>query len=494
MKVLGLAAIAAYCLSLATSRFQVDELEAIHTAWKIASGERIYVDFFQHHNPLFYYLLAPLVQLGADGDLSLVSVRLVAGCFGLLTVYATWRLSLELAGTNAAWMSTTLVLANGVALGVGADVRPDVPQVALSTLSILCAFLWLDRRTAALLIGSAVLMGLAFMFLQKAVIPGFALGAVWLLRVLRGELKLRWLFGWGVTVCATIALCLLPYAATDSLQQWYDQNIVLNTLSDTPNFALETNQVKNGAGRIKWLLLPLLLIPVLWFLKGNDNREKIRRDSRWAALELFIIALFVGGVAVTYRVQYFQYYLNVLPILAVLGAWSLCSVISAFANRRATEWSHTSLVYALPIISCCILSLGALSRDYSTEDLAKQTKVLDLIRATTAINDSVYDERMLCNLFRKDLHFFWFSVGDGQQLEKYRKIHALQHSPDALMRDQRTKVACHPQAPKLKDRNSASIFEAHPSQRDLYVRRTRKPAISQQPALEIEKAVNAYEK
>ena len=280
MKVLGLAAIAAYCLSLATSRFQVDELEAIHTAWKIASGERIYVDFFQHHNPLFYYLLAPLVQLGADGDLSLVSVRLVAGCFGLLTVYATWRLSLELAGTNAAWMSTTLVLANGVALGVGADVRPDVPQVALSTLSILCAFLWLDRRTAALLIGSAVLMGLAFMFLQKAVIPGFALGAVWLLRVLRGELKLRWLFGWGVTVCATIALCLLPYAATDSLQQWYDQNIVLNTLSDTPNFALETNQVKNGAGRIKWLLLPLLLIPVLWFLKGNDNREKIRRDSR----------------------------------------------------------------------------------------------------------------------------------------------------------------------------------------------------------------------
>ena len=31
-----------------------DELEAVHTAWKIVQGEVIYADFFQHHHPLFY--------------------------------------------------------------------------------------------------------------------------------------------------------------------------------------------------------------------------------------------------------------------------------------------------------------------------------------------------------------------------------------------------------------------------------------------------------
>ena len=52
-----------FCVAIyyasARRKYDVDEIEAFHTAWKISVGERIYEDFFQHHHPLLYYLLRP---------------------------------------------------------------------------------------------------------------------------------------------------------------------------------------------------------------------------------------------------------------------------------------------------------------------------------------------------------------------------------------------------------------------------------------------------
>ncbi len=41
--------------------FNHDEFEAVHSAWKIQHGEKIYIDFFQQQHPLLYYLLVPIL-------------------------------------------------------------------------------------------------------------------------------------------------------------------------------------------------------------------------------------------------------------------------------------------------------------------------------------------------------------------------------------------------------------------------------------------------
>ena len=57
-------------------RFDHDEFEATHTAWKILQGEEIYVDFFQHHHSLFYYSLIPtLAAFGSSVSTVLLPVR-----------------------------------------------------------------------------------------------------------------------------------------------------------------------------------------------------------------------------------------------------------------------------------------------------------------------------------------------------------------------------------------------------------------------------------
>ena len=42
-----------------------DDVEHIHSAWLVFQGKIPYVDFFQHHNPLIWYIFAPMVGVMA---------------------------------------------------------------------------------------------------------------------------------------------------------------------------------------------------------------------------------------------------------------------------------------------------------------------------------------------------------------------------------------------------------------------------------------------
>jgi len=57
--------------------FYTDEFEAIHTAWKILQGEKIYVDFFQHHHPLLYLLLIPFIYIFGESITAILIIRIL---------------------------------------------------------------------------------------------------------------------------------------------------------------------------------------------------------------------------------------------------------------------------------------------------------------------------------------------------------------------------------------------------------------------------------
>ena len=44
--------------------FDPDEFEHMHTAWKISRGQKIFIEFFQHHHPFFDYLITPVTGSG----------------------------------------------------------------------------------------------------------------------------------------------------------------------------------------------------------------------------------------------------------------------------------------------------------------------------------------------------------------------------------------------------------------------------------------------
>ena len=68
---LGVKALAAVfvVLTFALSIFRFldgDEFEHVHSAWHVLNGAIPYVDFFEHHHPLLWYLLAPVLALTGE--------------------------------------------------------------------------------------------------------------------------------------------------------------------------------------------------------------------------------------------------------------------------------------------------------------------------------------------------------------------------------------------------------------------------------------------
>ena len=41
----------------------IDHAEHLHSSWLVWQGKIPYRDFFEHHNPLMWYILAPIVGL-----------------------------------------------------------------------------------------------------------------------------------------------------------------------------------------------------------------------------------------------------------------------------------------------------------------------------------------------------------------------------------------------------------------------------------------------
>lgn len=157
-----------------------DEFEHLHATFSVWRGEVPYRDFFEHHSPALYYLLAPLLQwLGPEWAV-LTAGRFVSLSFATATLFVIatvarqvlqWRSGVAVAAVLSV---TTIFHLKAV------ELRPDVPAMFLLSLA-----LWFAVRPTGmknlpwrrcLLVG--VVCGVATAFTQKAVVPaaGLALG------------------------------------------------------------------------------------------------------------------------------------------------------------------------------------------------------------------------------------------------------------------------------------------------------------------------------
>ena len=146
--------------------YDPDEFEHLHAAKCVADGLLPYRDYFEHHGPLTYYILAPFVSLMGDNPHLLTVHRAISGLWMLIAVAAVVAIvgqrrvgSLSL---GLAWLfSFPWFLEKAV------EGRPDIPAATLMAWS-----LWLTRRAAlssgwGWVLAAGLAMGTASLFTQK---------------------------------------------------------------------------------------------------------------------------------------------------------------------------------------------------------------------------------------------------------------------------------------------------------------------------------------
>ena len=153
-----------------------DNVEHIHSSFLIASGNVPYKDFFQHHNPLMWFIFAPLTLLFKYNATISEVVSFISFLVFLKSLIYVNKIVSEFLG-NKIWgvLAALFILVPDFKI-YAIDFRPDNYMVFCLMGGIYYYFSYLRDKKTKDLCGAFVWFAISFLFAQKAVFPLFVLG------------------------------------------------------------------------------------------------------------------------------------------------------------------------------------------------------------------------------------------------------------------------------------------------------------------------------
>ncbi len=397
-------------------RVSADEIEGLHTAWKILNGEVIYRDFFQHHHPLFYFLLVPILELGGETLLSFYLAELFAFAVFAALAGVSFLIAREIYGDRkTAWFALVLLLTFPYFIWRGTEIRPDGLQLLLGLLSFYFLVLYLRGKKHKDLVWSALLLSLAFLVLQKAIFLVFPIGLFLLYRLTRdGEdrVPLRdFMLYWTVFACLPAAYMVFLLWSGD-WQNYFDFNWLLNIKylhSSSP-------------GRY---ISPLLLGFIFLFIAGCILRpgQSVRLHGFVALTGFCLLAsLFIA------RDPSPQYLLPVAPFVAMVAAFALHRL---FNDKTAKAW-------LVVFVFLCSTYLAVKTNDGGKK---RNTMSVAAYMLEASKPGDLYFGWVKGNLFRDNTDFFWFCHDQAERcLESYQGFRDYDYNPVQIIMETRPRI------------------------------------------------------
>ncbi len=153
------------------ARMDWDEVEHLHAAWLVAQGDVPYRDFWQHHPPLLWIVLAPLVDAVPANDAVVLASRIVGTIVLACVGWLAWLIARALWGDGSRPLPFLVVFLASAVTWQFAWVRPDslaLPFLLVGALMSVRAPP--EARLRWLLAGGAIGLGLAFTYKNAALV------------------------------------------------------------------------------------------------------------------------------------------------------------------------------------------------------------------------------------------------------------------------------------------------------------------------------------
>jgi len=251
-----------------------DNVEHLHTSWMVWMGYMPYKDFFQHHNPLTWYLSAPLVAYLID-DFSIYSIFNIISMSMLygIAYYQAKLLFLDNSNKIASLFLAAL-LVSAYSLLWSTDYRPDTFMFLFFYMGLYYLFVYLKKENDKFLIISFLSFFISFMFTQKVlmhlIIPGLAV-IYWLLI---GKMKFSH-FVKACTIPLILLACFVGYLYHhDALKVYWLSNYPFNTY--IPKIFEEQRIIFPPREYIDfYVFLPIASIASFYFLYKGSILERL---------------------------------------------------------------------------------------------------------------------------------------------------------------------------------------------------------------------------
>ncbi|MBO5038576.1 MAG: glycosyltransferase family 39 protein [Alphaproteobacteria bacterium] len=318
-----------------------DNVEHLHSSWLVWQGYVPYRDFFQHHNPLLWYLSAPLVAMLINtpdifpvfNTISIATLSLIA-CFQ----YKILRLNNN---TKNASLFVAALSISSYSLLWSANYKPDIFMFLMFFIGLYELLYYIKKQKPLALYLSFIAFLVAFGFTQKAlmffVIPGFAV-IYWLIS---GKIQTKTFLG-ALNVCLFLLLLFISVLFVNGiLAVYWRSNFYFNTY--IPQIFEAQRIIFPPSEFIDfYIFLPLGVVASFYFIyKGSV----IERLFAWmfcfeTVLRLFYFSAFLHYVmfwlmvAIMLTVMFFDKFSKLRKYFAGLGLLYLVFIL--FYNYEAT--------------------------------------------------------------------------------------------------------------------------------------------------------------
>jgi 4-amino-4-deoxy-L-arabinose transferase-like glycosyltransferase len=337
--------------------FDRDEFQHLHSAWYISKGMLPYRDYFDHHTPLFHFLLAPFFaffKVDTDVSEAIAFIFLTRQCMwmftGIILVLAFW-LGKIWRDERIACVATLFLTNTIFFFEKTLEIRPDLLAVIfwLGCLIMLVRAIQSDdaesRKIRWLFAGSGALLGLGILCTQKLLfaLPGMVVVVAWYLIDPRSpgtfQVRFRNLLFQFSGFCSPILLMLLYFLLRGTLNEFIEYNLLLNLRWKrrfTPYDHLQ-NLVRQNPFLVAFGIVGLIRALVVLFRHDTFRRGEF-------VLVLNTIGLVVGLFLMP--VPHRQYYLLFLPLVAILAGTLFVDAVATLAQlpERQYKWPWPSSV------------------------------------------------------------------------------------------------------------------------------------------------------
>jgi hypothetical protein len=384
-----------YCLYvvLNTNTLGGDTLEHIHSSWLVYANFIPYKDFFQHHNPLLWYLFSPIAGLYAKGidvntitDIALVSGVIVSFVTYLYLYLITARfLSTKFAGLLAAAVALTPYVVLSVI-----HFRPDNFMIASFFAGLYYYFCYLEKQKLRPLILSFLLFWASFMFLQKIIFTLILLGIISLFLLYKRQMKMGDVL-FALMLPIALSLFFIVYLYQNGiLWTWYQANFLFNL--HIPDL-FEDRRIG-----IIWTELKLLLTGAALAVILLSKRSTV----------YFKIIALIFIVELCQRLTYFSAFAYYFFLLIYISA-----ILSAVFIEKILLKKHFYLIYILLVSLGICMYKPAIYEGNIGEEKGRFYNPLHrkVTKFVTPCDYILNGDGTIYNIFNRDPYYYWNLLG-----------------------------------------------------------------------------------
>ena len=306
---------------ISARQFNVDEFQHVHVVRSVSHGLLPYHDFFEHHTPFLYFLLAPVYAASGDRIETLFILRGFMLLFVLGILYLTYVLARLLYSSSVALYAVLFLSSMTVFADKTIEIRPDVPAMFFELLTIICFINALRqkgdvRNRKFLFFLSGMLTGITVLFTQKTLFfaGGIFLSLLWIARDKRMDLsassRMAPLVWTGVGALVFPLITCFYFLLNHALWDFIYRNFIMNLFWKSKFWPYE--RMTSIFMENTFFCMAGFAGLVITAFRLRDRELAARGDF---VLPLVIFACFLGAFLIPR--PHLHYYLSFIPLLAV---------------------------------------------------------------------------------------------------------------------------------------------------------------------------------